>query len=252
MARNIIVMLGVLAVGAQAEAQRREGDTGTSSLEITLKRPTAFADVKVAAGTYRLSVSGDGIVFSEARTMISRATVAAVATQLDKAVPKASVRVKQGRKTVEIRVRYRDREYVITGRPTAAERAKGPSVDLRGAKSGFGVTGGIPDKQSDEELVTNALNRYEKDVKHCGDAAHKQHWTTDHPRFRRCVCPLTAKWRLPKVTKDLRLHRVLAKRKSGYSITVTAAGKVADCRVWTGAEPPEDEKKTASAAPAPR
>ncbi|MEM6531268.1 MAG: hypothetical protein AAF654_01525 [Myxococcota bacterium] len=245
MRQMFLVALIAFLVAAPAIAQRRDGGGASSSLEIQLKRSTAFGDTVLAAGTFRLSLSGDRIVFSEARTMLTQGTVPAVATQLAQAVDKATVQIKQDPKRVEIRLRYRDREYTVVGRPTELAK-KGTQVDLRASKAGFGVTGGIPERQTDEQLVVQALNRYEKDIRHCGDAAHKQHWTTDHPRFRRCVCPLTGKWRLPKVSKDLRVHRPLAKRKSGYSITVTAAGKVADCRVWIGSKPPADEKRPAS------
>ena len=93
--------------------------------------------------------------------------------------------------------------------------------------------------QTELGQVQNALQRYIKSVEECGKQAKKAHWETDDRRFVSCVCPLTDKWRLPKVGSDLRVHQPLPE-KTGFSITVTATGRVKDCRVWVGARSPED------------
>lgn len=249
MLRAMPIVLAVLLIpSADASAQRRDGGGDLATLEITLKRATKFADTTVAPGSYRVSLGNGILTLTQSRSMVAAARMPVEESTLEQAVDEASAEVKRKRKAVEIRVRYRDRAYVARGTEVEREVPRGPSVDLASRKSALGITGGIPDAKTDLELIAQSLTRYEKDVKHCADQAHKQRWTTDHPRFRRCVCPLTKKWRMPKVEKATRVHRILAKRRSGYSITVTDGGKVADCRVWTGSKPPADEKTTAAVA----
>ncbi|MEM6730019.1 MAG: hypothetical protein AAF658_00600 [Myxococcota bacterium] len=249
---STLIALGVsLTFLFDARAQRREGGDDLASLEIELKSAARFGDTRIPRGRYRLSFANEKLVLYQARTMVEAAQLDVEEKALPRVAPRAKAHVSKKRSKVEIRVRYRDREYVARGSVAEEKTPAGPTVDLASRKGAFGVTGGIPDAKSELELVAGALARYEKDVKHCADQAQKNRWTTDHPRFRRCVCPLTGKWRLPKVEKAIRVHRMLAKKRSGYSITVTDAGKVADCRVWIGPKPPSDEKTTAQASPSP-
>lgn len=249
MMRGTWIVVGICLLAARpADAQRRDGGGGElAKLEITLEQATQFAGTTVSPGRYRLSLDGGTLTLLQAKTMVTAARVALEEATLDDPVAGATAKVSVSRENVAIRVRFRDREYVARGQRVEQKRPRGPSVDLASRKNVVGITGGIPAEKTDGELIAQSLSRYEKDIAHCADQAHKQRWTTDHPRFRRCVCPLTQKWRMPKVEKATRVHRPLAKRRSGYSITVTDAGKVADCRVWIGSKPPGDERATAAA-----
>ncbi len=246
--RPLYMLLGLASLllleARSAEAQRREGDEGLSKLEIRIKRPTKFGEQVLSRGAYRLGFNEGQLIVFDARTMVLAARLDVKESELPKAVTKPSAKVVETKKSTEIRVRYRDRSYLAEGVAASKKEARPARVDLAAAKGAVGITGGIPDEQSDREFVERALPRLEKDIAHCADQAQKQRWSTDHPRFKRCVCPLTDKWRLPQPKKDLRVHRVLAKGQSGYSITVTPAGKVADCRVWSGSKPPKDEKSS--------
>ncbi len=243
----LVWVVCVLMPGESAAQRRDGGGGGRAKLEITLEHPTRFATTTVLPGRYRLSLDGTTLTLLQARTMVTAARVPLEESVLEETVAEATATVSVSRRDVAIRVKVRDREYVARGERVAGENPRGPSVDLASRKNVVGITGGIPTEKTERELIAQSLSRYEKDIAHCADQAHKQRWTTDHPRFRRCVCPLTTKWRMPKVEKATRVHRPLAKRRSGYSITVTEAGKVADCRAWIGAKPPADEKVTAAA-----
>jgi hypothetical protein len=100
-----------------------------------------------------------------------------------------------------------------------------------------------PVELSGAELVERAVKRYFGGIKHCVDKAQRNRWVTDDPRFYRCVCPIVLKWRLPRVKSELVIHYPLARGRSGMTFTATPAGKVASCRVWIGAKPPEEPTK---------
>lgn len=100
-------------------------------------------------------------------------------------------------------------------------------------------------------LVEQALPRLEAAViAQCADRAHKSKWETDNAKFEKCVCPQVAKWRLPKVSHELRVQRALSKGKNGYSFTSDSAGRPHDCRVWSGVSAPNDDSVAWRTVPA--
>ncbi len=109
--------------------------------------------------------------------------------------------------------------------------------------------GGEP--TTDLGLVEQALPRLESSIiAQCADRAHKSKWETDNPKFEKCVCPQVAKWRLPKVSHELRVQRALSKGKNGYSFTSDSDGRARDCRVWSGVSAPNDDSVAWRAAAA--
>ena len=91
-------------------------------------------------------------------------------------------------------------------------------------------------------IIEAALPHYETSVvAECAERAQKARWETDNIHFDACVCPQVAKWRLPKVTEDLRVRRALSKGRNGYSFTVDKDGRTKNCRVWSGSSAPADD-----------
>lgn len=115
--------------------------------------------------------------------------------------------------------------------------------------NGKAPPGGEPTTQLG--LIEQALPRLEASViAQCADRAHKSKWETDNAKFEKCVCPQVAKWRLPKVSQELRVQRALSKGKNGYSFTSDSDGHPHNCRVWSGVNAPNDDTVAWRVAPA--
>jgi hypothetical protein len=237
-----IASLAVIVAATTAHAQRRGGGSANTVLEVTLKSAVKFGDIVVPASRYRISVSVRGLSFAHPTTMVAVATVPATETASAETVQKPTVEVvEKGADEVQIIVRSLDRVVVAKGVKTTVERKRRDVELVSRHQADLGAV--VPEQKTEVELIHHALSkRYIRDVKHCADKAHRSRWQTDDKRFWNCVCPLADRWRLPKVSADVRVHEPLAKGKSGISITVTPDGKVKDCRVWVGAEPPADER----------
>ncbi len=249
----VMVILGVILASAAspAAAQRRDGGTATGVFKITLTAPVRFGDVTIPGRRYRLTLGTGSFSLADINTMVLIATIPAQETTVSEIVTPAKVEVKQSGNTVEIVLRYSDKQYRavgITAEPAVQDVSR---VTLAGKKERV-VEQTDPTAATDAANVRRALRRYLRSVKHCADAAHRSRWRTDDPRFIRCVCPIVAKWRLPKVKKRLRVHQPLAKGRSGFSFSVTIEGRTDACRVWAGASPPpppSPETKTPEAVP---
>lgn len=236
----LTVTLLVLAASDAVARRGRDGSRQTI-LQITLKKPAKFGDVIVPARTYRVSIDGESLSLTDPRTMMVQATVPVQATQASAVVatPSAVVSHKAGR--VRIIVKHLDHVYIATGVEAAhVPKAASPEVGLSAMKQSAVVLE-TSSEPTELALIRRALKRYMKVIMPCADRAHRARWKSDDPRFERCVCPWTDKWRLPRVQKELRVHHPLAKGKSGLSFTVTPKGRALNCRVWIGPKPPADE-----------
>ncbi|MEE8408154.1 MAG: hypothetical protein V3T05_00985 [Myxococcota bacterium] len=212
--------------------------------------PVQFGDVRVPKRRYRLTLGADSFALADINTMVLIATIPVEETTMVEIVTPAKVEIKQKGSTVEIVLRYADKQYRAVG--STAERAVPDAslVTLAGRKERT-VERADPAAATDAANVRRALRRYLRSVNHCADAAHRSRWRTDDPRFIRCVCPIVAKWRLPKVKKRLRVNQPLAKGRSGFSFSVIADGSTDACSVWTGAVPPPPPKAESAAPKTP-
>lgn len=260
----VVLLAVILGLGGPVMAQRRGAKAETKALEVELRSAARFGEVVVPAGRYRISVSKRGLSLAHPTTMVPVATLSAVSSDGAVTVNPATVEVVETPDgIIKLIVKLRERIYVAGGIKTEAPKKK-RQVELA-SREGPRIGDISPETKTEQELIHHALaSRYIKDVKHCADKAHRARWQTDDRRFWNCVCPLAERWRMPKVAEDLRVHFPLAKGKSGFSLTVTAKGRVKDCRVWVGAKPPVDETESeeppvdnptvapsAAAAPAP-
>lgn len=247
------LLLGAAALWlapAASVAQRREGSTSDARLELALPAAVRFGEQVLPARLYRLSLAEGKLSFTDANTMVTAATVAVVESAGSDWVSPAKVELKKKGAAIEVIVRSGDRIYVASGAPADGGGAGAQSYEVQLAKNATALDlGAAPEQQSDRQLVARALERYGADVKRCAEKAQKSAWTTDDPRFVKCVCPLAKKWRMPKLSAELLMHHELAKGRAGMSFTVSADGKVKSCRVWVGASPPAEES-AAPAAPA--
>jgi hypothetical protein len=224
-----------------AQAQRRDRGPASGVFQITLTSPVRFGDVVVPPRNYRLTLSHGGFALADADSMVHVATVPVEASTGHATVATATVEVDQQGETVTLVMRYSDRVLEAVGTATEPAVPEPIRVVLAGKRETLVDTKISRAETTDLENVVRALKRYRRSLQHCTDAAHRSRWQTDDPRFVRCVCPIIERWRLPKVSTPLRVHRPLAKGRSGFSFTVTVEGKVTGCRVWIGAAPPADE-----------
>ena len=249
MARTVLVAVSVwcLVVTGPALAQRRgERPRTGGELDIRLPSPIKIGTVFLPARVYRLSLGAGKLSFSDPLTMTTQATVPVSEKQMDTTVKTPTAEVVQKGNKVLVRVRHRDRLIEVQGVQTSAIEDGGSRVTLAG-KEETQLGKKVVQNESELALVQQALVRYVKSVLPCADRAHRGHWGTDDPRFEKCVCPWMDKWRLPPVSKEMRVHSPLAKGKSGFSFSVTPNGRANSCRVWIGAKPPKDEPASGTA-----
>ena len=231
-----VVVTTALMMEPVASAQRREGSTSTAVLQVQLPQSVRFGSVTVPAHTYRLTLGTEGFALADVETMVLVATVPAQVTEVADTAAEPSAAVKRSGAKVEIVVKIGNQVARAEG---IAITSVGDARDVTLAgRSETTVEGGNPETQSERALVEQAVQLYLSGIKHCADQAHRNRWNTDEPRFVKCVCPVLAKWRLPKVRQPLRLDLPLAKGRSGFSFTAMPDGKPIECRVWTGPTPP--------------
>ena len=241
--------LGVLLLlsASLATAQRREGKVETRVLRLSLEQPVRFGNVVVPAHTYRAMLGADGLALVDPETMVLVATVPVAMT--DDPEPRAEPLVQVYRSGARVEIVVHLGTQVARAQGVVAPPAEGaPDVTLAG-KAETTVVADLPEQESERALVDRAVQRYFSGIKHCADKAHRNHWTTDDPRFVSCVCPLLEKWRLPKVKAPLRVDHPLVKGRSGFSFTATPGGRPAGCRVWVGAAPPDASAAPGTASP---
>lgn len=248
--RNITLLAAAVAVAlgcfaTPVRAQRRDGGARTPVLEVSLPTAVQFGTSSVAARRYRLTLGEQGFALADPQTMILVVTVPVTQSAATTTIEGPQVKVTESGNEVRIVLQHEDRLYTAVGQKVALSRDT--SLVKFAGKQETALVGGIPEPQSEQALIEGALERYERSLAGCADRAHRARWTTDHPQFFKCVCPQTEKWRLPKPKQELRVHRPLAKGKSGYSLSVTPAGKVTKCRVWAGASPPPEPNEAAAA-----
>jgi len=233
------ILLGVF-VSQTVSAQRREGSMDSAVFHVQLPVAVRFGEIVLPARHYRVTLAADGLALADPNTMILVATVPVETRASNEVVDKPSVEVKRSGNDVEILIRYADRVVRAAGKSAEQKTAAASSRVILAGKEETVVAGDTPPEQSEEALVGQAVARYLSGVKDCADKAQRNHWTTDDPRFVKCVCPLVSKWRLPKVAAPRRMHQILAKGRAGFSFTATAEGKAINCRVWVGPTPPVD------------
>ncbi len=233
-------MLFICLPEFQAEAGRREGSRDAEQLTLQLSKPARFGEVLVPARLLRLSVVEGGFALADIKTMFLVSKVSARVTELGEFVATPTLDLVEKNQAVTISVRYRDKLYRAQGITTTMPPKKAPAKIVSN-KKGFEVEPELSKRPRDAQLIMRAIRRYTGGVMHCGQSALRYRWKTDEPKFIRCACPITTAWRLPKIKKPLRLSMVIEPKRSGLSFTATTRGRVADCRVWVGAEPPKGE-----------
>ena len=248
----LILIAGGLLLPAPARSQRREGTHLTTVFSVELPSSVKFGEVSVPARRYRLSLSDEGFALADPTTMILVTTLPVSEQEATEAVQSPVVSVLTNGKNVSVVLRHGDRVYTATGVTSAEAQppAPGTQVTLAG-KHEASVAQNNPAEQSERALVEQALKRYIGSVKHCADSAQRARWGTQDPRFVKCVCPILEKWRLPRVSKPLRVHQPLAPGRSGFSLTATSDGRATECKVWTGATSPEQQAAPPPSAAAP-
>jgi hypothetical protein len=237
LAATVVLLLGAAALTPRpAQAQRREGEVA-SPLVLELPYAVRFGDTVVPPGSYQVSlVDGHlGLVHTDSMVV----ALAADVTVVEAEAGGAAASLRESADVVELAVTGPAGRAVLRGRKLGAVAASPSPVqyaakvedDAEGAPQSLRVT--------DEAAVDGALAHLLPYVAHCGEAVRRGQWGTDDPRFVRCVCPIVKRWRLPRVSAALRVHRPLPAERAGWSITVKPDGHVQDCRVWRGASSPE-------------
>jgi hypothetical protein len=242
-ARTIVVALTLLGMATApvlpAWAQRREG-AAASALVVQLPMAVRFGDASVPAGRYRVSISDSSLVLLTEGGMVAVAAIPCRVSTTPKVVSPARIQLVERGNSVQLTLSSQNERYTATGTRIAAA-ADAPQIEYA-KKSEPTLQAPVPPPTEDEAIATSAVDRLMGGVTHCGEMAHKSRWQTGDPRFVQCVCPITTKWRLPRIDGDVRLHRVLAPGRAGFSITVTADGRARDCAVWVGPLPPEQKR----------
>ncbi|MBI5508508.1 MAG: hypothetical protein HY903_07130 [Deltaproteobacteria bacterium] len=233
----------------RARGQRREGGSASAVLNVELKSAVRFGEVTVPARVYRLTLGAESLAFADAETMVLVATVPAKITEAEAPAATPVVEVKKSGAQVEIVVKIGNQVARAVG-SLSDDKAVTRAVTLD-AKAEEKVSGSEPEVQTEQALVTTAIGRYLGGLKDCGDKAQRRRWGTDDLHFVKCVCPVLAKWRLPRIKKPVRIDTALVKGRSGFSFTATPEGKTSECRVWAGAGPPPPVSEGDAPAPAP-
>ncbi len=234
----VYLLTCMMLIPTISTAGPREGGKTGKTLVIKLKYAYRFGDVIVKRGRYKVKAKKCCLTLLSPTSMVTKAQLSVVETKLPQPVGQATVFVKQNEEGVEIILRHLERKMVATGVRCSKDELVRKSVTLVSRETK--IEGADAAEFTDKDAIDQALTRYLKSVSHCADMAHRNRWKSDDPRFQKCVCPMTSRWRMPKVKADRRVHPFLAKGKSGFSITVTPEGRVKDCKVWLGAKAPTD------------
>ena len=217
----------------------RDSSRDLAVLTIDLPVAATLGGAVVTRGRYRLTIGEQALVLTDPETMQVVATIPYHEEEVGTAAEKPAARVAVDGTTLTIVVTHLDRVYTARGSVGEVRPPRASAVQLAAKKER--TPSNLPQTSSKEEdPLDRALRRYWPQLRHCTDRAQKRRWTTDHPLFHRCVCPLTQSWRLPKSEKVRRVHRFLLEGRFGVSLTVAPRGRVVACRVWAGREPPPE------------
>ena len=226
-----------LNTSSTANAQRRESSERPEQLKIELASNLRFGKVLVSAGKYLLNINERTFDLIHPNTMLIEASIPTNREKLEEFQEKSSLTIEAHGNTALITVLHTNYKYVTAGIVTKEKKEVTPDVP-QGEKSEQEIKQEIK-KHTDKELVKEVFVRYLDVVEPCISRARKSRWKTDAPQFVQCLCPLTEKWRLPKVKKALWVHQQIPKKRFGFSIFVNKQGKAAKCRVWAGWKPPK-------------
>ena len=220
-----------------AKAQRREASDGPEKLELELASNLRFGKTIVSAGKYFLQINETTFDLINPQTMLIEATVPTNKEPLKEFQVKSSIEITIKKNAAMITVLHAHNKYVTAGIITKEKKGRTPDVE-QGEKSEKEIKQEIK-RHTDKELVREVFTRYIDVVEPCISRARKSRWKTDDPQFIQCLCPLTEKWRLPKVKKALWVHQQIPKKRFGFSLYVNKRGKAQKCRVWAGWKPPK-------------
>jgi len=226
-----------LSMPTIANAQRRESSERPEQLKIELASNLRFGKVIVSAGKYLLNINDRTFDLIHPNTMLIEASIPTNREKLKQFQEKSSLTIKAQGNTALITVLHTNYKYQTAGIITKEKKEIVPDVP-QGEKSEKEIKQNIK-RHTDQELVKEVFVRYLDVVEPCITRARKARWKTDEPQFVQCLCPLTEKWRLPKVKKNLWVHQQIPKKRFGFSIFVNKQGKAAKCRVWAGWKPPQ-------------
>ena len=224
------------------QAKRRQGKQVLVNLSFNLTRPAMFGNVLVPARPLHLILSKETFVFTDPKTMFLVSTVPVVTSKSPREFldsPKLKKMERNGK--VTLRLFHKDRIYTALGvsLKEGQKQKKGPKTASK--KEGVDVVAQVTEHPEDAELIVGASGRYREGVIHCAENAFRFRWGTDHPKFKRCLCPITSSWRLPRLKTSIRVSIELERYRSGMSFTATPKGRVTECRVWRGRVAPEGE-----------
>ena len=238
---KLLAVVAVVSASAQAKAQRRDSAAILPTAETKLATPVQFGTVTVPARNYRVSLTPQGFSFIDAASLVALATVPVAGADTADTAPTATLEVTEKGNDVRIVMHYESHTYTAVGKKLSAKADAGGSqvkYDDLETKALPAPTG----PSTPQALVEAALPRFEASiVNECAERAQRARWETDNAQFDKCVCPQVARWRVPKVTDELRLHRPLSKGRNGYSFTVGKDGHTKNCRVWSGSSAPADD-----------
>lgn len=238
-----LLLAGSVISVTTLHAQPRDSSRDTTPLTVTIPFATRFGETVVAPRRYRVTLDANGLALVDPDSMLLVAVVPVEqSTAADSvAAPEVSIAVHGSELTITLR--HLDQVYHAHGAQAELVTDRAPQVELAG-KSETLVADAAPETTTERDLIDRALVRYLGDVKHCADKAHRARWQTDDPKFVRCLCPMTEKWRLPRLEHAIRVHRPLTRGRHGFSITVSPEGRATECRVWAGVEPPAEPSPT--------
>lgn len=233
-----VVLWSSMAVAAEGE--RRDGGKEAAALEVSLPFAAQFGDVVVPQNRFRVGVSGNGIVLTDVKTMVTVATLAAQTEKLDVPVGEATAELLRKGDEVTLLVRSQDSVFRVSGKKTEVANKRQVALNTKKTEHAVHLSG--EEEVPAEQLVTQAMARYGKEIEQCGDDQERRHWKSNDAKFIACACPFVDKWRMPKVKADLTYVYTFPKKQSGVAFVVTPKGRARDCRVWAG-EPPATETK---------
>ncbi len=234
----ILTLAFVLPV--TSHAQRRDGGKAAKVLVVTLSEAAEFGKQLVYAGAYKVIFNEGILVLRNPKSLSKEIRLRGKTTrsEMPQDNPTATTAIRKN--TLEIVYRSGNMIYTTKGKVKPKALPTEDSLALsKSEERTVGSTGGISVEQNDRDNAAVALKRYVGGVEHCADQGRKSRWKTDDARFEACVCPITKKWRMPKLETQVWVHHRFGKKRFGFSIEVSPKGRIKGCRVWAGTRAPQ-------------
>ena len=240
------ILVGVLCFMVSAPASGwRLGDPLPEEAILELGTPVRFSDVLVAGTPHLITLENRLLRFTDVWGMREVGRVRCKLKRFRKWQAVATLETRRSggleHPNVKLVFRYGHKSCTVQGRSDPGARFTELRELALAVNPARADVDGIPQAQSDEEIIYRALARFVPSLEHCVKSGERAKWKTDDERFIRCACPIVERWPLPAVKNSGRVSVRVLDFAFGLSLDVGPTRNPKNCRVWAGREPPEGE-----------